>query len=104
MGRILVWQALEVVVSVIDELTTERGGNSELTRPGENFTSDSGATILGSLDLFRTEPAHASLVHANNVADFLFPGCRDGRIDVEIRDEVVAGVHQELRHSTDEFA
>ncbi len=99
MGRILVWQALEVVVSVIDELTTERGGNSELTRPGENFTSDSGATILGPLDLFRTEPAHA-----NNVADFLFPVCRDGRIDVEIRDEVVAGVHQELRHSTDEFA
>ena len=77
--------------SVIVDLAAERGGNCELTRPGENFTSDSGVIILGPLDLPCTVPAHASLMYANNVANFLLHVCRDGRIDVETQDEVVVG-------------
>ena len=77
--------------SVIVDLAAERGGNCELTRPGENFTSDGGVTILGPLDLHCSVPAHASLMYANNVANFLLHVCRDGRIDVESEDEVVRG-------------
>ncbi len=77
--------------SVIVDLAAERGGNCELTRPGENFTSDSGVTILGPLYLHCTVPAHASLMYANNVANFLLHMCRDGQIDVESEDEVVCG-------------
>jgi len=77
--------------SVIVDLAAERGGNCELTRPGGNFTSDGGVTILGPLDLHCSVPAHASLMYANNVANFLLHVCRDGRIDVESDDEVVRG-------------
>ncbi len=77
--------------SVIVDLAAERGGNCELTRPGGSFTSDSGVTILGPLDLPCSVPAHASLMYANNVANFLLYVCRDGRIDVESDDEVVVG-------------
>tara|TARA_B100000029_G_scaffold28884_2_gene27893 strand:- start:67 stop:1215 length:1149 start_codon:yes stop_codon:yes gene_type:complete len=77
--------------SVIVDLAAERGGNCELTRPGENFTSDSGVSILGPLDLPCTVPAHASLMYANNVANFLLHVCHDGRIDLESDDEVVVG-------------
>ncbi|HAB13493.1 MAG TPA: hypothetical protein DCE47_17575 [Planctomycetaceae bacterium] len=77
--------------SVIVDLAAERGGNCELTRSGENFTSDSGVIILGRLDLPCTVPAHASLMYANNVANFLLHLCRDGWIDVETQDEVVVG-------------
>jgi len=77
--------------SVIVDLAAERGGNCELTRPGENFTSDGGVTILGPLDLHCSVPAHASLMYANNVVNFLLHVCRDGRIDVESDDEVVRG-------------
>jgi NAD(P) transhydrogenase subunit alpha len=48
-------------------------------------------TILGPLDLHCSVPAHASLMYANNVANFLLHVCRDGRIDVESEDEVVRG-------------
>ena len=77
--------------SVIVDLAAERGGNCELTRPGENFTSDSGVIILGPLDLPCTVPAHASLMYANNVANFLLHVCRDGQIDVQAQDEVFVG-------------
>ena len=77
--------------SVIVDLAAERGGNCELTRPGQNFTSDHGVTILGPLDIPRSVPAHASLMYANNVANFLLHVCRDGQIDVESDDEVAVG-------------
>ena len=102
-GR-LVWPGLVGMVMAV--LTADRGGNRELIRPGENFTSDSGVIILGPLDLPCTVPAHASLIYANNVASFLLHLCRDGRIDVETQDEVVGGtlvtcdgrvVHERIR-------
>ncbi len=77
--------------SVIVDLAAERGGNCELTRPGQNFTSDHGVSILGPLDIPRSVPAHASLMYANNVANFLLHVCRDGQIDVESDDEVAVG-------------
>ena len=77
--------------SVIVDLAAERGGNCELTKPGQNFTSDHGVTILGPLDIPRSVPAHASLMYANNVANFLLHVCRDGQIDVESDDEVAVG-------------
>ena len=77
--------------SVIVDLAAERGGNCALTRPGANFTSDSGVTILGPLNLPCTLPAHASLMYANNVANFLLHVCRDASIDVNTDDEVTIG-------------
>ncbi|MFP6767213.1 MAG: Re/Si-specific NAD(P)(+) transhydrogenase subunit alpha [Planctomycetaceae bacterium] len=77
--------------SVIVDLASERGGNCALTRPGTNYTTDSGVTILGPLNLCCTLPAHASLMYANNVVNFLLHICRDASIDVDTDDEVTIG-------------
>ena len=94
--------------SVIVDLAAERGGNCAFTRPGENFTSPGGVTILGPLHLHCSLPAHASLMYANNVANFLLHICRDGVIDVETDDEISVGtlvthdgqvVHERVKES-----
>ncbi len=77
--------------SVIVDLAAERGGNCALTRPGTNYTTDSGVTILGPLNLCCTLPAHASLMYANNVVNFLLHICRDASIAVDTDDEVTIG-------------
>ena len=38
--------------SVIVDLAAERGGNCELTKPGEIITTDNGVKIIGTLNLF----------------------------------------------------
>src|SRR6202045_4117355 len=64
--------------SVIVDLAAERGGNCELTRPGETVV-ESQVTILGPLNLPATVPYHASQLYARNVASFLGHLLRDGR-------------------------
>jgi NAD(P) transhydrogenase subunit alpha len=64
--------------SVIVDLAAERGGNCELTRPGETVV-ESQVTILGPLNLPATVPYHASQLYARNVATFLVHLLRDGR-------------------------
>ncbi|MGA1043938.1 MAG: hypothetical protein ACO3ZY_01840, partial [Phycisphaerales bacterium] len=48
----------------------ERGGNCELTRPGETIEVD-GRTVMGPIDLASTVPHHASLMYARNLAAFM---------------------------------
>jgi NAD(P) transhydrogenase subunit alpha len=62
--------------SVIVDLAAERGGNCELTRPGETVV-EHGVTIHGPLNLPATVPYHASQLYARNVASFLGHLLRD---------------------------
>jgi NAD(P) transhydrogenase subunit alpha len=62
--------------SVIVDLAAERGGNCELTRPGETVV-EHGVTVLGPLNLPATVPYHASQLYARNVASFLGHLLRD---------------------------
>jgi NAD(P) transhydrogenase subunit alpha len=62
--------------SVIVDLAAERGGNCELTRPGETVV-EHGVTVLGPLNLPATVPYHASQLYARNVASFLVHLLRD---------------------------
>jgi len=62
--------------SVIVDVAAERGGNCELTRPGETAI-EHGVTILGPLNLAATVPYHASQLYARNVASFLGHLLRD---------------------------
>ncbi len=57
--------------SVIVDLAAERGGNCELTRPGETVVTDGGVTILGPANLPSEVPYHASQMFAKNVVTFL---------------------------------
>lgn len=72
---------------VVVDLAAERGGNCELTNPGEVVEVE-GRRVLGPIDLASTIPHHASLMYARNLAAFLqllakagAPGLVDGAPD-----------------------
>lgn len=74
--------------AVIVDLAAERGGNCELTRPGETV-EEHGVTIMGPLNLPSTVPFHASEMFSRNVLSFLMNMSEDGRVQVDMEDEVV---------------
>jgi len=74
--------------SVIVDLAAERGGNCKLTRPGEQVV-EHGVTIMGSINLASTVPYHASQMYAKNVATFLLHLVKDGKLQLNMQDEIV---------------
>jgi NAD(P) transhydrogenase subunit alpha len=65
--------------SVLVDLAAERGGNCELTRPGE-VASEHGVTLIGLYNLASSVPYHASQMYAKNLSAFLLHLVQDGRI------------------------
>jgi len=63
--------------SVIVDLAAERGGNCELTRPGETIV-EHGVTILGPINLPATVATDASQMYARNISSFLLHLRKDG--------------------------
>jgi NAD(P) transhydrogenase subunit alpha len=74
--------------SVIVDLAGERGGNCELTRPGETAV-EHGVTIIGWFNLASTVPYHASQMYARNVSAFLQHLVKDGKLQVDTDDEII---------------
>jgi NAD(P) transhydrogenase subunit alpha len=74
--------------SVIVDLAAERGGNCELTRPGE-IAVEHGVTIIGWFNLASTVPYHASQLYARNVSAFLLHLVKDGKLQFNMEDEIV---------------
>ena len=74
--------------SIIVDIAAERGGNCELTRPGEVVESG-GVRIIGPLNLPSTIPYHASQLYAKNIATFLKYLVKDGKIAFNRDDEIV---------------
>jgi NAD(P) transhydrogenase subunit alpha len=74
--------------SVIVDLAGERGGNCELTRPGE-IVAEHGVTIIGWFNLASTVPYHASQMYARNVSAFLLHLVKDGKLQLNLEDEIV---------------
>ena len=74
--------------SVIVDLAGERGGNCELTRPGEIVVEHS-VTIIGWFNLASTVPYHASQMYARNVTAFLLHLVRDGKLQLNMEDEII---------------
>jgi NAD(P) transhydrogenase subunit alpha len=74
--------------SVIVDIAAERGGNCELTRPGETV-DHGGVGILGPLNLPSTVPYHASQMYAKNIATFLKYLIKDGKLTLDRHDEIV---------------
>jgi H+-translocating NAD(P) transhydrogenase subunit alpha len=74
--------------SVIVDLAAERGGNCELTKPGEVIV-EHGVTIYGTLNVASTVPYHASQMYAKNVTAFLLNMVRDGKLNLNMNDEIV---------------
>jgi NAD(P) transhydrogenase subunit alpha len=74
--------------SVIVDIAAERGGNCELTRPGE-VVEAGGVRILGPLNLPSTVPYHASQMYAKNIATFLKYLIKDAQLTLNRDDEIV---------------
>ena len=74
--------------SVIVDLASERGGNCELTKPGE-ITVQHGVTIIGSLNFASSVPYHASQMYARNISAFLLHLVKDGKLQLNLEDEII---------------
>ena len=70
--------------SVIVDLAAERGGNCELTQPGEKVV-EHGVTIIGWFNLAATVPYHASQMYARNISAFLLHLVKDGKLQLDMR-------------------
>jgi H+-translocating NAD(P) transhydrogenase subunit alpha len=70
--------------SVIVDLAGEAGGNCELARPGETYTTDGGVIVATPLNLPSEMAEHASALYARNVLALL-------ELGFDFEDEVVAG-------------
>lgn len=77
--------------AVIIDMAAEGGGNCELTRPGEQFTTDGGVLIYGPLNIPAMLPVHASDQYARNLMHFLTPFIKEGELALDWDDEVLAG-------------
>jgi len=76
--------------SVIVDLAAERGGNCELTKPGETI-QHAGVTIMGPLNLASEVAFHASQLYGKNVANVITYVVRDGVISTDRSDEIIGG-------------
>ena len=74
--------------SVLVDLASERGGNCELTRTGEKIV-ENGVTIIGWINLASTVPYHSSQMYARNVTTFLLNMVKDGKLQLNLKDEIV---------------
>ncbi len=76
--------------SVIVDLAAERGGNCELTKPGQTIVSH-GVTIHGPENLPSTVPYHSSQMYAKNITTFLLHLVKKGELNIDINDEITKG-------------
>src|SRR5271165_6391448 len=74
--------------SVIVDLAAERGGNCELTKPGETVKVH-GVTIIGAINLATSVPYHASQMYARNLTTFLLYMVKDGKLQQNLQDEII---------------
>ena len=74
--------------SVIVDLAAEKGGNCDLTVPGEEVLKH-GVAILGPLNLPAGLPVHSSRAFSRNVLNFLLHVIDEGQIHLDFEDEIV---------------
>lgn len=76
--------------AIIVDMAVAQGGNCELSVEGENVR-ESGVLIIGEANLPATMPADASLVYARNVWALVDHLVTEGKLEVDLEDEVTAG-------------
>ncbi len=76
--------------AVIVDMAAESGGNVEFSQAGE-VVSHQGVTIVGPENLPSQMPIHASEMYARNLYNFLSPWIKEGELEIDYDDEIVAG-------------
>ncbi|MDX2257734.1 MAG: Re/Si-specific NAD(P)(+) transhydrogenase subunit alpha [Hyphomicrobiaceae bacterium] len=79
--------------SVIVDLAAERGGNTELTKPGDTITTDNGVMIVGTINLPGTVPVNASSLFARNLLSFveLMIDKKEKAVSINWDDDIIKG-------------
>jgi len=75
--------------SVLVDLAAERGGNCELTRPGETVEAHD-VIVMGPLNLPATVPYHSSQMYSKNISTFLLNMIKEGELHIDLEDEIIA--------------
>lgn len=86
--------------SVIVDMASANGGNCELTKPGEVYTTENGVTIVGHTDLAGRLPGQASQLYGQNIVNLmklLTPG-KDGIMTLDFEDEITRGITVTYAH------
>jgi len=76
--------------SVVVDLAGEQGGNCEVSKPGEMVIAH-GVKVLAPLNLASTLAEHASSLYAKNISALLDLMVKDGQLELDFEDEVIAG-------------
>ncbi len=74
--------------SVIVDIAAERGGNCEVTRPGETIV-EQGVSVLGPLNVPSMVPYHASQMYSSNITSFIKLLFKDGALNINQEDEII---------------
>jgi NAD(P) transhydrogenase subunit alpha len=77
---------------VIDMAASELGGNVAGSVPDATVVTHHGVHVIGAGNLVGSMPRAASTAYSRNVASLLATLLRDGRIAIDLADEVQAGV------------
>jgi len=79
--------------SVIVDLAAEKGGNCDLTKPGEKIVSDNGVTIVGYTDFASRMATQSSTLYATNIRHMLtdLTPEKDGKVVHNMDDDVIRG-------------
>ncbi len=87
--------------SIVVDLAASTGGNCEITQDGEEVLLG-GVTVIGASELPSMISTHASQLYAKNVVNFLTPMIKDGKLEMDLDDEVVSATcvvaNGEVRH------
>jgi len=76
--------------SIIVDLAAETGGNCALTEAGK-IVEKNGLTIVGETNLPSEMAFHSSQLYARNVASLLGLLIKDGKLELNFEDEIIAG-------------
>jgi NAD(P) transhydrogenase subunit alpha len=76
--------------SVVVDLAGEQGGNCELSEPGQSVIRHD-VKILAPLNVPSTMAEHASQLYARNIQALLDLMVKDGKLELDFEDEVIAG-------------
>jgi NAD(P) transhydrogenase subunit alpha len=76
--------------AVIVDIAAETGGNVEITEAGKTVVSPNGVSVIGTTNLPSSAPVHASEMYARNLYNFLELSLKDGAINLDWNDELIA--------------
>ena len=80
--------------SVVVDMNADVGGNCEMTKPGEIYTTENGVTIVGTKNLPGELASTASMLYSNNMTTFVTTLVQDGALKIDMEDDVLVGASE----------